>query len=206
MDSQVIIQSSVLTQAHALVCPSCGEPVFVAHPDRSEVPGGGTWLRDGDTVGGLYQLLTDEQRTPSAFDCELLVGGCRSCGNDYYVTVASFMDADYEAVDAYLCFNTDLGPERNFLCSLQAPSEGVPTQWVMHEYSTQVGLMHHHVFGPWALEDTDGVIGPHGVSMCGHGAVADPWANARTLLHTTWDALRVLRLGKPVSQVVAMDA
>lgn len=188
------ISKEPITHQHALACPSCGAPVFLAHPERSEVPGGGTWLRDGDTVGGLYQMLSESQRIPSAFDYELLVGGCRVCGEDYYVTCVSFMDAEREAVDDYLCFNADTGPEQNFLCSLQTPADGIPDVWLLHEFSTPAGLMQHHVFGPWALGSPDGVIGPHGVSTCGHGGVAEPWAHARSLLFTTWDALRVLSL------------
>jgi len=183
-----------LVSTHTLACPSCGKPVYLAHSDRSEVPGGGAWLRDGDTVGGLYQMLSDAQRNPSAFHYELMVGGCRSCGEDYYVTLISLMDAAYEDVEAYLSFNKALGPERNFLCAMQAPTDGVPSQWLLHEYSTQSGLMHHHVFGPWALKDSEGVIGINGVSSCGVGVTAAAWVHARNLLHAAWDALRELRL------------
>ena len=179
------IDKQPLDCAHHLLCPSCGKPVYVAHPDKGEVPGGGTWLRDGDTIGGLYQMLSEAQKSPSAFDYELMVGGCRACGADYYVALASFMNASYNDVEHYLLFNTKLGSERNFICSLLDAVDGVPSQWLMHEYSTPKGLMHHHVFGPWALESPEGVIGNYGVSACG-GAVADPLVHARGLLFTIW--------------------
>lgn len=81
-----------LTTSHVLACPSCGKSVYIAHPFDIEIPGGGTWLRDGDTIGGLKDMLSEAQKTPDAFDCELMVGGCRACGEDYYVALASFME------------------------------------------------------------------------------------------------------------------
>lgn len=176
-----------ILKSHALACPSCGKPVYVAHPTDTEVPGGGTWLRDGDTIGGLWNMLSEAQKKPSAFAYELMVGGCRSCGKDYYVALASFMDGDEEAAQDYLRFNVELGPVRNYLCSLPT------TQWLLSEYETPIGVMHHHTFGPWALKSADGVIGRYGVSSCGNWAVAEPWEHARGLLFATWDDLRALR-------------
>lgn len=202
------IKKQSLHDSHTLVCPSCSKPIYVAHPDSSEVPGGGTWLRDGDSVGGLWQMLSDVQKTPSAFACELMVGGCRACGTDYYVATASFMDGSLEKAEDYLYFNTKLGSELNYLCrglipESHSPVESpatetvMPIEWLLHEYSTPIGLMHHHIFGPWALKDADGVVGEYGVSSggcgCKNGSVAEPWVHARNLLLTMWDDLRALR-------------
>lgn len=176
-----------LSNSHALTCPSCGKPIYVAHPADTEVPGGGTWLRDGDTIGGLWDMLSDVQKVPETFDYELMVGGCRSCGNDYYVALASFMEGDKEETHDYLLFNADPGAVRNYICSRD------DMRWLLSEYETPIGVMHHHTFGPWALKSPDGVIGRYGVSSCGDGAVAEPWEHARGLLFAAWDDLRALR-------------
>lgn len=179
--------------AHHLCCPSCGKPVFTAFATASRVPGGGCWLRDGDTVGGLFHRLTPEQKTPSAFDYELLVGGCRACGSDYYVFQTKFINADREGLIDYLLENVLLGHEHNFIVSASRAVDGVPEQWLMHEHQTPGGPMHSHVFGPFRLVDVEGVIGPYGVACC-MGAEAAPWHHARTVLLATWNALRALNM------------
>ncbi len=184
------IRSAPVTDSHALVCPWCKKLVLLIYPDRSEVPGGGFWLRDGDTIYGLYNQLTEVQTTPNAFADMLMVGGCRHCGNDYYVIQATFMNAKRDDAEPYLYFNTDLGSERNYVCSPVTRIENVPNPWVMQEYNTPHGLMQHHIFGPWVLDDPAGVIGPYGVSSC--GGQADPWDHGRALLLTLWDNLRAL--------------
>lgn len=183
------INKHPISDSHTLGCPSCGKPVYIAHSTDTEVPGGGTWLRDGDTIEGLWDMLSEGQKIPNAFDYELMVGDCRSCGNDYYVVLASFMDGNEEAAHDYLYFNIKLGPVRNYLCHL-------PTmQWLLSEYETPLGVMHHHTFGPWALKSGEGIIGKYGVSLCGNGvvAVAEPWEHSRGLLFAAWDGLRALR-------------
>lgn len=118
-----------------------------------------------------------------------MVGDCRACCADYYVAMASFLDAPMDEAKNYLYFNMLLGPERNSICSLMVPQVGMPDFWLLQEFGTPLGIMRHHIFGPWELAGPDGVIGPYGVSICGCGEEAAPWAHARRLLHVAWDAL-----------------
>jgi hypothetical protein len=190
MDQQSGITRTAIVNEHALTCPTCAKAVFVASGTKSEVPGGGYWLSDGDTVGGVYQALTDRQRSAQDFSYELLVGTCRACDADFYVVEASFMPA-HPSSEEYLHFNMPLEIEKNFVCSLNLPSKAEPLLWLQHEYLTAVGTMRHNVFGPYKLLDRARVVGEYGVSSCrGDGDDdASPWSFARNLLLATWDHL-----------------
>lgn len=178
-----------LDSTHALFCPTCRSEVLRVHPTAIEVPYAKTWLNDGDTVQGLYALLSAEQASPSGFMPMLMVGQCPICREHYSVVTVTLMRAEWDDVDDFLLHNRDVGPMTNALCGPERLVTGVPTFWLLHEYQTQSGLMHEHVFGPWRLGDTSDVVGPFGVSGCGaHGA--GPWQDAARLLYTVWNGLR----------------
>lgn len=191
MNQLIGISRKAIISKHTLTCPTCSEAVFVAHAARSEVPNRRYWLSDGDTVGGVFQALTNQQRSADAFSYELLVGACPSCESQYYVVETSFMPAHPDA-EEYLHFNMPLDIEKNYICSMQIAVEGVPSTWLQQEYSTPIGVMLHHVFGPYKLLNSDSVVGPNGVSSCGGGGLGDsnPWNFARNLLLAAWDSLR----------------
>lgn len=185
----MMFQTQRLTKGHLLNCPSCGNTVLEVQPERSKVPGGGTWMRDGDTVPGLFQMLSDAQKTPDGFDYELMVGRCRSCRKDYYGVFANFMQTSHLDGEPYLSGNTSAGPEINYQCTRSVSNARLPEQWVLHEHMTEIGLMHCHVFGPFTLDSTEDVEGPLGVAGCG-SLSASAWEHARTLLYAVWDSLR----------------
>ena len=190
------IQATHLTSSRALNCPSCGKTVLLVHPDRTEVPAGKYWLDDGDRIPGIWAQLTDLQRTPDGSDCALMIGHCAQCGEGYYVILASFMNATEADVGEYLRFNMPFDAERNVLCKLGNPIEGVPAHWIMQEYETPLGLMQTHIFGTWRLDDLGLVSGPWGVSSCrDSGVKSSPWDHGRALLLTIWDPLRALHPG-----------
>lgn len=201
------IHSTPLTSTHTVRCPACGEPVLLVHPDRTEVPRGKPWLKDGDSVPGLWDALSDAQKTPDGFDYELLIGDCPHCRESYYVVTAGFMNASQAEAQAYLYFNVELGAERNALCTTTTTAAAAAAgstidavvasmQWILHEYDTPLGLMQSHEFGPWMLDDPGSISGPYGVSSCGvHGQEPEPWAHARNLLLVLWDSLRALHPG-----------
>ncbi|MEX3984107.1 hypothetical protein AB4Y45_34705 [Paraburkholderia sp. EG287A] len=175
---------------HQICCPSCKEPVLLVWPNRLKVPFGRYWLRDGDCIGPLYHRLSEAQRD-EAYSAELMVGGCRSCGEDFYVATVSLMAGSYEEKQDYLLFNRALGPQRNYLC--QRPDgapDVVPGQWLLTQYRTDAGVMHEHTFGPWPLKKADGVEGSHGVSCCGVVAAGSPWEHVTDVLSPIWGTLR----------------
>lgn len=178
-----------LEDTHALLCPVCRSEVLRVHPTAIEVPYAKTWLNDGDTIQDLYEMLNAEQASPSGFMPMLMVGQCPICREHYSVVTVTLMRAEWAEVDDFLLHNRAVGPMTNALCRPAQPVVGVPASWLLHEYQTQSGVMHEHVFGPWRLGDISEVAGPYGVSSCG-AQDEGPWRDAATLLHTVWDGLR----------------
>ena len=190
-----------ITSSHAVCCPTCDRPVFLVFPDREQVPDGSYWLEDGDTVGEVWDALSETQRTPDGFFYELMTGNCGDCSAPYYAVTASFMDTSFDTAEQYLCFNVELGPARNRICRCTDTVDGIPPTWLVQVFSTAIGPMTHHIFGPWLLQDTVGVLGPYGVSRCGHDEMVKPWDHARNLLLHLWDELKDFR---PVNSDQAM--
>ena len=92
---QSITLQPIETQVE-LNCPHCNQPIYRVLKNDSEVIQGGYWLRDGDTISGLYSALTDEQKKTNGFDYELLVGSQSCCGQDYYVVECQIIDAEFD--------------------------------------------------------------------------------------------------------------
>jgi hypothetical protein len=179
-----------ISTEHHLACPSCAATLFIARADVSEVPGGGFWLNDGDSIGLLFKSLTTAQQLPSGHLHALSVGCCRACNRDYFVAEARFMDGAWEDVEEYLLDNVDVGAQRNILCTTEPSAPDMPSTWLLSEYTTPGGPLHAHLFGPWALDRPEDVTGPHGVSSCGTRATASPWVKAADVLSWAWDAMR----------------
>lgn len=178
-----------LQAPHPLACPACKAPVLIAYPDRCEVPDGGYWLNDGDTVAAPHGVIVDEPGTGIKHDVELLVGACRTCGADYYVAQAGLISAAREVAQPYLSENVERGPQRNRLCS-RSYVDAVEVSWLLEEYATPEGLLHAHTFGPWRLTDRDAVVGPYGVSSCASHGLSGSWGDAAALLLEVWPDLR----------------
>ena len=199
------VTALVLSEPRILACPSCSAPLVAVHGERFEVLGGRkNWIRDGDTIQGVYKLLSSSQRDPSGLDCALYVGDCPRCGRDYYIVEAQIMGVTWDDAMPYFANKSMLRIERNSLCALAEHIEGVPRSWVMQEFETPLGVMQSHIFGPWSLDDPGSVIGPHGVASCGSGGAGDPWEHGAALLSKVWDALRAMH--PQIGQKSAADA
>jgi len=191
----VKISRRVVTPRHQICCPSCKEPVLLAWPNRVKLPFGLYWLRDGDSIGPLYRRLSEEQRM-QASSAELMVGGCRSCGEDFYVATVTLMAGLFEEKMDYLLFNRALGPERNYLCRRpEGLPDVVPAEWLLTQYRTDAGVMHEHTFGPWSLEEAVGLEGRAGVACCGTVAAGSPWEQVANALFPLWGPLRAMLEG-----------
>lgn len=175
------------------LCPSCGHVLLRTLPHGFDVPGRKTWLRDGDTIMGVWESLTEEQKKRNAYDFHLSFGDCPSCKKDYYAIEAVFIDAEKtDELDDFLNFNvpgmSDL--VSNFVCTLVDGQEGLPKQWAMEEYRTPEGPMHAHTFGPFRLDFPENLIHPeYGVMAC-TGGEADPWKHGESLILSLFDDLR----------------
>lgn len=174
-----------------LHCPCCKGIIFIATANSGETPDGENWLDDGDTVGKLWNLLSEAQQKPSGWHPMLMVGKCALCDARYYVFLASLMDADFEDVDSYLLGETDTKLDRYSACALTGAAHSLPAEWLLRENNTDAGILHEHMFGPFLLEDTAGVIGANGVSSCGAPS-AQAWDHAAQVIATLWDDMRQL--------------
>jgi len=181
-------RSWTLTEPYAMDCPACDTLLAIGHRDYFRTLGDGFWLRDGDTID-MVNVLSEEQKKPSGFDCTLMVGKCRECQADYYAVEAAFMDADYTDAEPYLIGDVVPAGASFRMCELRKPEEPVPPAWLLRESAAGAGVLHKHTFGPFLLGDTTGVIGRNGVSSCG-GGKAPAWDHAKGMLKAVWDDAR----------------
>lgn len=174
------------------LCPWCGHVLLrTFEKGYPEVPGRKTWLSDGDTILGILESLTEEQKECNAFDCHLSVGDCPSCRGDYYTIEAVFIDAEEtDELDDFLNFNVPMEESLNFVCTLAASREELPKRWIMGERKTPGGPMHDHMFGPFRLDSPEEIIHPEWGVMACTGGGADPWEHGKTLILSLFDDLR----------------
>ncbi len=177
-------------------CPCCGAEILRVATHEVEVVGEGYWLHDGDTIFGLLQRLSDEQRA-KGYDYDVLVGRRPCCGRNYFVVQALFVDAVVEEGSEfeyrYLHQNDDPGPETNFVAHYDGPFvlNGAPKEWRVRQHDTPLGVLHCHMFGPFVLKD-DSIIGEYGVAACIGGGHENPFQFGSDLLFGLWDDLRKL--------------
>ncbi len=191
---KIEIRVSPLTGVHAINCPACRKPVLLAHRDRYELPNQVPCFRDGDCVPGVYEALSNAQKTPASFEYVLLAGNCPSCHESYFVvevTFGAFSDAG--ACEWLGWGEFERGPVKISLCAAPTATDVVPHEWIVAEYDSARGLIQRHTLGPWRLDDPTTVCGPFGVSMCqGSLDEGDPWDRSKKLLLAMWDSLRDL--------------
>ena len=190
---KIVVDRIAEGQEHSSSCPWCGHVLLRTLPHGFDVPGRETWLRDGDTILGVWESLTEEQEKRNAYDFHLSVGDCPSCKKDYYTIEASFIDADKtDELDEFLNHNvpgmSDL--VSNSCCTLVDGQEGLQSQWTMEEFRTPEGPMHAHMFGPFRLDSPEAIIHPeYGVMAC-TGGEADPWKHGESIILSLFDDLR----------------
>jgi hypothetical protein len=189
-ESNGAIRVSPVSEPHAVGCPFCKQAVLTVFPEHAEAPMQ-IWLEDGDLIPGVHKALEERQEEVDGFDCELLVGRCR-CGKPYYVISATFMDRADEEAREYLYFQKPFLGQRYFLCA-RAGAELQERRWLLRRCESEFGPLWHHMFGPFALENADTVVGPDGVWGCHDDGSVNPWHHGRTLLLMLWDELRSVR-------------
>lgn len=184
--------STRVTDHHHLNCPKCNQPVFTVYPDHEEVPGGGYWLTDGDTVDGVWDKLTEIQKIGVASDYELLIGNCYECGNDYYVVTLGFCASEDDIAYAMLYNNIAPLSVKNFVSSSKE-GYGFPVkEWYTQQCETSVGPVFQHYFGPFHLDGKSSVSGAYGVTMHKANSKSPPWAHSANIILSFWDDLKHL--------------
>lgn len=163
-----MIQLKKIEQDHLLKCPNCGHARLAATFNTLEVPGGGYFLSDGDTIFGLYEDLIEaglitkpKDGENHNFDYALLVGDCTSCESEYYALQVSMID-DSVVVDEEL----------------------------VQRHDTNKGVCLTHMFGPFDLGGKT-MKGVFGVAACSSGDL-DTWEQGRKFLFQLWPQLKAL--------------
>lgn len=199
------IQLKEIVGVHRVDCPDCGGAVLLLKSDDAEVPGGGYWLSDGDTIVGLNRELvrTGLERKPLAangkeylmhYDGDLLVGDCRNCGHEYFVLQVKMIDDDAviddEFVQRYFCENLPAPPRINMLAELP----GRDMEWITYRDNTPQGVLLTHVFGPFSLSGSS-LRGEYGVAACGgtHDEF-NAWEFGRDFVVDLWPSLKELSI------------
>jgi hypothetical protein len=188
-----------ITEKHPIACPACEHDIYHLFSDRSSVPGGGYFIKDGDGVPGVWEKLREDQKK-GACSQAMEVGSCRSCGASYGFAIATLIDVDNADghADSFLYLNTDLGAETNYLCHPTEGSDVLPSQWFVHEFATKIGPMHYHYIGPFTITDEGAIRNWTGVTSCGRAAdnadPSDPWVRSANMLLETWDAMLALNV------------
>lgn len=180
-----------------LKCPHCNQPIYRVLKNDSEVIQGRYWLRDGDTISGFYNALTDEQKQPNGFDCQLLIGSQACCEQDYYVVECQLLDAEFNRdEEGYLIhfFEKHIHGDRakivNFTAHYQDKERLVPQEWIVTQAASPKRIIQSHLFGPFPL--LEDIYSSRGVIACGNLAHSYTWTHGRNLLLTLWNDLRVL--------------
>ena len=199
------IQLKEIIGEYRVNCPDCDGAVLLLKSDDAEVPGGGYWLSDGDTIVGLVRELvrTGLERKPLVangkeylmhFDGDLLVGDCRNCGHEYFVLQVKMIDdaaeIDEEFVQRYICENLPAPPRTNMLAEL--PDRHM--EWIAYRDDTPQGILLTHVFGPFSLSGST-LRGAYGVAACGgtHDEF-NAWEFGRDFVVDLWPALKELSI------------
>lgn len=136
-------------------CPHCGEVILKTQPTGwSRSPKNKITFDDGDCIGGVWNKLTDEQKTPNAFCYFFNVGSCFSCKKSYFAIEFNFINhndnsgVEIEKTDVgwYLLLNVEMDDPENYVVS-QSIYADIPSDWVMSVFKTPYGNMHHHTIG-----------------------------------------------------------
>ncbi|TKK13635.1 hypothetical protein EcCFBP13530_22805 [Enterobacter cancerogenus] len=137
-------------------CPHCGEIVFKTQPRgwSKSVQEKYIFSIGGDTIGGVWHKLTDEQKSPNAFYYDFNLGCCRLCFESFFAIGFNFInyndnsgnDIERTDVGSYLLFNEEMDKPVNYVVS-QSVYADIPNNWIMSVAKTPYGNMYHHSIG-----------------------------------------------------------
>lgn len=187
------IEATLVTAEFSIRCPSCSNPLLVSTRNQTKAPDGGYIIDDGDSILGVWWGLCEAERE-RAWDASLGAGTCRSCGSRYYFANLGFTEAaKTDRVEEYLHQNLDPGLETNFVCSAVDGPSGVPAEWLMHQWNTEIGLVQHHYLGPWFLSHPEEVETESGITACHSTPGGDThWDHVSMVALSLWSELRRL--------------
>ncbi|EAB3660487.1 hypothetical protein EGA70_14495 [Salmonella enterica] len=137
-------------------CPHCGGVVFKTQPTgwSKSVQQKYIFSDGGDTIGGVWHKLTDEQKLPNAFHYAFNLGHCSLCPESFFAVEFNFINHNDESgniiertdVGSYLLLNEEMGEPDNYIVS-QSVYADIPGNWVMSVFKTPYGNMYHHTIG-----------------------------------------------------------
>lgn len=136
-------------------CPCCGLPVFKTHPIGWGISFEQEYIfTNGDIIGGVWQCLTEKQKSPNAFGYFCNTGRCISCSESYFAIEFNFINYHEKGIEEifdtdvgqYLLLNKEIPEPKNYVVS-QSEFNDVPKNWIMAVSNTPYGDMHHHTIG-----------------------------------------------------------
>lgn len=151
-----ILKLSKLENERINYCPNCGAVIFKTHPkgwSRSEQQKY-IFSNGGDTIGGVWDMLTNEQKRPNAFVYGFNLGDCTSCIEGFFAIEFNFIDHNEDSgvaiektvVGSYLLLNEKMDEPQNYIV-YQSLYVDLPKSWVMSVFKTPYGNMYHHTIG-----------------------------------------------------------
>ncbi len=164
-----ILTLSKLKKERADCCPHCGNIVFKTQPTgwSKSVQQKYIFSDGGDTIGGVWHKLTDEQKLPNAFHYAFNLGHCSLCPESFFAIEFNFINYNDESgniiertdVGSYLLLNSEMNEPVNYVVS-QSLYTDIPDSWVMSVFKTPYGNMYNHTIGLIDIErlDEDGEI------------------------------------------------
>lgn len=191
------IETKAVAEKAEVRCPSCSNVLLAVTPGDHRAPDGGYVIEDGDSIYGVWEGLDEAERSRS-WDAALSVGTCRKCSERYFFANIAFVEADRsDRVQEHLYQNLPTGPETNFECSIVDDEGRNPRSWIMNEWDSAVGTIHHHWLGPWKRDDHRGVEREWGVTArrSPYGNILDSGAAASAAL-SIWKQLRDLNAAR----------
>ncbi|MEG9385114.1 hypothetical protein [Morganella morganii] len=136
-------------------CPCCGNSVFKTMPvGWSKGIEQKVIFSDGDCIGGVWQRLTDRQKSRNAFAYFHNTGFCKSCGESFFAVEFNCINHHENDVDEilntevgqHLLLNKKMGESINYIVS-QSEFNDVPQSWIMQVFHTPYGNMYRHTIG-----------------------------------------------------------
>lgn len=164
-----ILTVSKLESERVDCCPHCGEVVFKTQPTgwSKSVQQKYIFSNGGDTIGGVWNKLTDEQKLPNAFHYAFNLGHCSLCPESFFAIEFNFINhndgsgniIERTDVGSYLLLNSEMDEPVNYVVS-QSLYTDIPDSWVMSVFKTPYGNMYNHTIGLIDIErlDEDGDI------------------------------------------------
>jgi hypothetical protein len=133
---------------HPLRCPACRTVLVEVFQDGLQTQRGRDWLQNSEALPELTALLQSQVAAPITLYTGVDLGTCPTCAARYGVPELKVIHArvDSTFMEMYL---SDGPPGPLHLAGVTHLAVAGP--WIASQHLTRLGVLHHHVFGPFPL-------------------------------------------------------